>query len=223
VSREAPSDSAREPVELLVRTFFAAAAKAFQPLVVPTGKWAEQLSHASPRGLELTTPDRIHGFFLASCEFQTRDLIGEITFGDREFFLNTVLGPRGRSHRYALWEWADALDRPALVPHATDWVMESDRLRSIVDQMADATITLAPGIAGATAEVVERIEAARASVRAASQAQLRESEHQGAVHHANEAFRLSQWSRVVELLESVENLLTRAEAEKLAYARKRNT
>jgi hypothetical protein len=209
-------------IALLVETFFAESASAFRPLISSGARWRTQLQHATRNGLELTTPDRIDGFFFAECEFQTSDLIGDIVFGDRELLINTVVSPNGRPHRYGLWEWADALDRPDLVPRDTSLVNEADRMREIVRGMADGLLELRPGIARATPATVERLEAARAKVRAALDEQRREAEHRGTVARASDAFRQHQWERVVALLESIEDRLSPAEAQKLAYARKRS-
>lgn len=209
---------------LLVQTFFAEAADAFRPLVLdPGSRWTPQLHHATRDGMELTTADRIEGFFWAECEFQTPELIGDISFGDRELFINTVVSPRGRSHHYGLWEWADALDRPDLVPRATDFVVQLDRLREIVRGMANGLLELGPGIARAEHPTLQRMEAARAKVHAAYVERSREADHRVAVARANDAFRQRRWDRVIELLESVEDRLSLAETEKLAYARRRAT
>ena len=221
--RAHPSGADQPPsTTLLVQTFFTEAADAFRPLVSsPGSRWTAQLRHATQNGFELTTPDRIEGFFSAECEFQTPELIGDITFGDREFLINTVVSPRGRPHRYGLWEWADALERPDLVPRATDWVFQLDRLHAIVRGMADGLLELGPVIARAERPTLQRMDAARAEVQAADAERWREAEHRGAVARANDAFRQQLWDRVVELLESVEDRLSLAESEKLAYARRR--
>lgn len=212
------------PVTQLVQAFFSETADAFRPLVAaPSAQWTPSLRHATRNGPELTTPDRIEGFFFAECEFHTSDLIGDISFGDREFFINTVVSPRGRPHRYGLWEWADALDRPDLVPRATDFVFQLDRLREIVRGMATGLLELRTDIVRADASTLERLEKARATVRATHEAQWRESEHRGTVAKANDAFRQQRWERVVELLESIRDRLSPAETQKLAYARKRVT
>ena len=215
------SESERQP-EMLVRTFFEEATTAFQPLIAPSaGQWRLELRHASSGDLEHTTPDKIRGFFFAECEFRTRDLMGAISYGDRDYLINTIVGPVGHPSRYGLWEWAEALEQGDLVPQATDWVLQLDRVRGIVREMGHALVVLAPDIARADRAVLGRIERARASARAAHEAQLREAEHRGRVHLANDAFREQRWAQVVELLQSVQALLTPAEAKKLAYARKR--
>jgi len=74
------------------------------------------LTHTNRQGhVERTTPDGIYGFFLAEFEFQTPSVIGTISFGDRELYINTEVSPYGRPHRYALWEWADACGRSDLL------------------------------------------------------------------------------------------------------------
>ena len=208
---------------LLVQSFFAEAASAFQRLVsVPSAQWRSQLRHAIRNDLEFTTPDRIEGLFFAECEFRTPELIGEISFGDRELLINTVVSPSGRPHRFSLWEWADALERSDLVPRDTSVVNDADRMREIVRGMADGLLELRPGIARAARVTIERMEAARAKARAAFDDELREAEHRATVARAADAFRQQQWDRVVALLESVGDRLSPAEAQKLAYARKRS-
>jgi hypothetical protein len=222
--RDDMSTGAQTSIALLVETFFDEAAIAFQPLVsVPGARWRPQLRHATPTGLELTTPDKIEGFFFAECEFQTPELIGEISFGDREILINTTVSPNGRPYRYGLWEWADALERPDLVPRDTSVVTQVDRVREIVHGMAHGVVELRSEIARAAPATLDRMEAARAKVRTASEEQWRESEHRGTVARADDAFRQQQWDRVVMLLESVEDRLSPAEAQKLGYARKRST
>ena len=210
-------------IQLLIETFFAETSRAFQPLVSsPSARWHPQLRHSTRKGLEFTTPDRIDGFFFAECEFQTSELTGDVTFGDRELLINTVVSPNGRPHRFGLWEWADALDRPDLVPRDTSFVNEVGRMREIVQGMAGGLLELRAGIARAAPATIARIEAARAKVRAADAEHWREAEHHGTVARAADAFRQQQWERVVTLLESVEDRLSPGEAQKLAYARKRS-
>jgi hypothetical protein len=196
-------------IEELIQTFFAEARAAFRALTsAPDATWSERV-------------DRFGSIFVAACRFRTAEVEGEITYGDRELFINTIVGPAAGSRRYGLWEWADALGEPALVPRATDWVNEQVRLAEIVEQLATALAALAPRIATAKADTIARIEAARAKVRASWEAEMRESQHQSVVSRANDAFRAHRWARVVELLESVRDRLTEAEAAKLAYAKKR--
>jgi len=211
-------------IKLLVEIFFAETTSAFQPLISSIhARWRPRLRHATRTGLEFTTPDRIDGFFFAECGFQTPELVGDISFGDRELLINTVVSPNGRPHRYGLWEWADALDRPDLVPRDTSFVNQVDRLREIVRGMADGLLELRSGIARAAPATVERMETARVKVRETLQNEWREAEHRGTVARAADAFRQRQWDRVISLLESVEARLSPAEAQKLAYARKRST
>ena len=219
--RSHPSGTGQPSTTQLVQAFFTEAGEAFRPLVSrPGSRWTTQLRHVTQNGFELTTAERIEGVFSADCEFQTPELSGEITFGDREYFINTVVSPRSRTHRYGLWEWADALDRPDLVPRATDFVLQLDRLHEIVRGMADGLLELGPAIARAERPTLQRMEAARAEVQAAHNERLREADHRGAVARANDAFRQQRWDRVIELLEPVEDRLSLAESEKLVYARR---
>jgi len=206
----------------LVRSFFASAASAFAPLVSsPKAKWSVHLAHSTPDGISDVPPDAIIGFFFATATFANVSVAGDVTFGDREYFVNTVVGPASSSARYGLWEWADALEQPDLVPRETAFVMDAERLGNIVTAMANAVRVLEAPIAASSPTTIERIEQARRLLHEQFQARLREDDHRRASAEAAEAFRVRDYRRVVRLLEAVEGLLTPAERDKLAYARRR--
>ena len=209
----------------LVHQFLEQATDSFEPWVsAQSGTWSTKLIHANREGhLEETTPEELYGFFLASGEFRTPSLFGEITFGDREYFINTVVGSARDSNRHGLWEWADACDRSDLVPRNTDFVLQSERLTTIVREMASGLRELAPAISAADPKLITRMAAARAVVQSAHDAKLREMDHADAVSRANSAFRHKDWQRVIDLLASVRDRLSPAELAKLAYARARTS
>jgi hypothetical protein len=210
------------PVERLVTVFLSLAGAEFSFLgAQPRFQWTTALKHTTANGFEDTTPDRLTGFVVAYGRFENARVAGEVTFGDREYSVNAVVGPAVGNVRYGFWEWADALDRPDLVPRKTDFVLTLPRMQAIVAGMASGLRALESQIGLATPTVVEHIEAARRAAHARFETQLRESEHRRASSLAGEAFRAGRFARVVELLESVEDQLSHAEQVKLAYARER--
>lgn len=219
---KAPSrDEHRRETAALIKAFLASATSAFGPLVSsPSAKWSVRVEHATSKGIVEVTPENVSGFFFVTGSFANPFVQGDITFGDRELLINTVIGPTRGSARYGLWEWADAVDRPELVPRATDFVTTVDRLEEIVAGMAAAARALEGVIASPEPTVIERIEAARVRVQREFQARLRDDEHRRAAAQAAEAFRAHDFRRVVTILEEVEGLLTPAERDKLAYARR---
>lgn len=219
---KAPSrDEHRRETAALIKAFLASATSAFGPLVSsPSAKWSVRVEHATSKGIVEVTPENVSGFFFVTGSFANPFVQGDITFGDRELLINTVIGPTRGSARYGLWEWADAVDRPELVPRATDFVTTVDRLEEIVAGMAAAVRALESVIASPAPAVIERIEAARVRVQREFQARLRDDEHRRAAAQAADAFRAHDFRRVVTILEEVEGLLTPAERDKLAYARR---
>jgi hypothetical protein len=133
--------------------------------------------------------------------------------------VNTVVARSGRPENSGLWEWADALGQPELVPRDTGFVLTIERLQRIVAEMARAVAILQGAIATAPRGVLADIERARASVRAAWEASLRDADHRRAAAEAAEAFRRRDFSQVVTVLEPLGQALTPAERKKLAYAR----
>jgi hypothetical protein len=205
----------------LVKSFFASASSAFAPLVSsPRAKWSVHLAHSTADGISDVSPDAITGFFFATATFANVNVAGDLTFGDREYLVNTVLGPASSSARYGLWEWADALEQPHLVPRETAFVMDAERLSNIVTAMANAVLVLEAPIAAPSQTTIARIEQARSVLQEQFRARLREDDHRRASAEAGEAFRVRDYRRVVKLLEAVEGLLTPAERDKLAYARR---
>ena len=205
----------------LVEAFLASATSEFARLVPDRdARWSVCVEHATRNGIVPVAPADISGFFFATGAFTNSSIAGEITFGDREYYINTVLGPAGGVERYGLWEWADALGRSALVPRETAFVMTVDRLETIVAAMARATTTLQCDIARSGPSIVEDMERARREVQAAFQSRLATDDHRRASASAAAAFTVRDYQRVINLLSPFEDVLTAAERKKLLYARK---
>lgn len=205
----------------LITTFFSTAYAQFAFLRGEShARWIVRLRQTTPTGFVDTPVEQINSVFLASAEFANQAVTGEVTFGDKEYCIETVVGPAGHSLRYGLWEWADALDRPNLIPLNTNWVHTVARMEAIVSQTAFGLKALQTSIAAPDPAVVERIEHARTVRQEDFSQDLREDEHRRAVTAAAVAFRAKDYRRVVVLLESVHDKLTAAEREKLSFARK---
>jgi len=204
----------------LVPLFLTESRRAFEPWVQSEGgAWTEELVHGDGKGgLIAAAPHNVRGFFLAAGKFETPRVIGEISCGDREFFINTIVSPRNRDLTHGLWEWANALERPDLVPRNTSFVLQPARLQSIVRAMATSLQELAASIAQASDDLVRSMDAARAIVQSAFDSRLRGHDHQRKARQAAEAFVAKDWTRVIELLRSVEDRLSAAEEGKLQYA-----
>jgi hypothetical protein len=214
------TDEVREPIATLVHAFLTSATSEFASLVATRdASWSVRVEHATRAGIVPVAPEDIAGFFWITGAFQTARISGEITFGDREFLINTVLGPTSGAARYGLWEWADALGRPELVPRVTDFVLTSDRLERIVAGMAHATIHLRDDIARSDPSVVERMERARDEEQAAYQRRSARDDHRRASAAAAKAFAARDFDRVVKLLAPFDAVLTPAERKRLVYAR----
>jgi hypothetical protein len=204
----------------LVESFLASATSEFSTLVAATGaSWSVSLEHSRKTGLVPVAPEDIAGFFFATGAFDTSRVAGKITFGDREFYINAVLGPSRGPERYGLWEWADALGYPDLVPRETDFVLTVPRLEAIVAEMARAVGSLEAMIVSAPATIVAGMDEARRVVQASFQARLAQDDHRRVSSAASVAFSERDFVRVVALLLPFELVLTPAERKKLAYAR----
>ena len=215
------NDAPRETPTTLVNAFLATAAADFARLVRgPGASWSVLVEHATHTGIVPVAPERITGFFFVTATFANELVAGDLTFGDREYFVNAVLGPTKSTARYGLWEWEDALGYPKLVPRDTSSVLTIPRLADIVAGMARGVTALQESIAGAPDEVFDRIERARAEVQASFRAELREDDHRRAAAAAAAAFRMRDYQRVIESLAPFTDVLTRAERDKLAYARR---
>jgi hypothetical protein len=188
----------------------------------PGARWSLRVEHLTEQGVVEVSPASITGFFFLTASFANRLVAGRLTYGDREYDVNTMLGPAPSGVEYGLWEWADALGSPDLVPRDTSFVMSVDRLEAIVAAMADAVSELQAAISSASPAVLERIEHARTLVRAQDEARHRTDDHRRLSAAAAEAFRAGDFRRAVQLLEKIDELLTPAERQKLEYARRKS-
>jgi hypothetical protein len=215
------ADETRSGAELIT-AFLEETTTAFKPWVESgRGTSSTSLMRMTTSGdLEPTTPAAVSGLFFAKGELQTKAIVAEISYGDRELLINAIATPRSRSLQHGLWEWADAAGYPKLVPHDTALVNQLDRLRSIVREMGLALRTLEPIIATPPKDVLDRLAARRTAFYTAQDTERRERDHQHAVAKANEAFRKHEWKQVIALLTPVEDRLSPAETAKLRYARR---
>jgi hypothetical protein len=183
------------------------------------------------------TPDAVTVFFWVRRTFSTSRLSGALTYGERELEINLVVGVRSPKRGliagllgqrrdvepYALWEWIAALGVSHLPETETNqsWCATAERVRAAVAAVGNAFREVAPRIAAAGPDVVQRIERARDQRRAAEKSEHARWQHETAAARAAEAFRAGDYRRVVSLLAPLEASLSPAEKKKLALARKK--
>jgi hypothetical protein len=207
----------------LTHAFIASATSEFARLVAgPDARWSVRVEHLTDQGIIEVSPERITGFFFLTASFANRLVAGRLTFGDREYDVNTVLGPASSGVEYGLWEWAEALGSPHVVPRDTGFVTTVVRLEAIVTAMADAVSELQAAISSASPAVVARIEHARVKAQAEFEARNRADDHRRLSAAAAEAFAARDYGRAVHLLEKIDEPLTPAEQQKLSYARRKS-
>lgn len=212
----------RDTTAALISAFYAAVRQRFAFLLGdPAATLDFRTREFRPGGIVDSEPEAVRYFFLASGSFRNGQVHGVIEFGDREYTVNTLVAPMGNHQRFALWEWARALNADVGDLTNSDFVMTVDRVESIVATMASALAQLLPDIASADAILIDRIEQARAERQREFLSPQREDNHRRARAGADDAFREGNYRRVVELLGPFEDLLTRAELRKLALTRRR--
>src|SRR3982751_909485 len=92
----------------LISAFLASATTEFASLVRdPADSWKVRVEEATPKGLVDVAPERVVFFFFASACFANARLAGRIIFVDREYVVDTVVGPTRVAAQYNLQEWAD--------------------------------------------------------------------------------------------------------------------
>ena len=215
-----------EPPPTLVRAFLDASRDALDFLArQPDFHSAVTVERASNSGIVAVAPDAVTGLFWVRRTFSTSRLTGAITYGERELEINLLVGLlplRRGAEVYGLWEWLAALGASPLPEGEANgsWCATSDRVRAAVAAHGEAFRNIAPRIAAAGSDVVQRIETARDQRRAAEKAEHARWEHENAAARAADAFRAGDYRRVVSLLAPLEASLTPAEKKKLALARK---
>ena len=223
-----PGAEAPEPPPVLVRAFLDASDGALAFLAAQPGfRSAVMVEEAGDDGFVAVDPAAVTGPFWVRRTFSTSRLTGAVTYGERELEVNLLVGPvrppRSTVGPYGLWEWAAALGTsiPAAGESSVSWCMTESRVRSAVAALGAAFREIAPRVAAAGREVVDRIETTRAQRRAAEKAEHAQWEHDTASARAAEAFRAGDYIKVVSLLAPIEGRLSPAEQKKLAIARKR--
>jgi hypothetical protein len=211
---------------VLVRAFLDAAAQALRFLASEPGfNWETSVVQMTNRGLEPVAPEAITSFFWARGVFATERIAGEVTYGDREAYINLTVSRAAeappRLGQFGLWEWCAALGGVDDRASGEQFVLTAGRVREVVTGLAAVLREYAPRIAAAGPDVVARIEAARVRRQAEWDEEQRRDQHRTTAARAAKAFRAGDYQQVVALLEPLGERLTPAERKKLDLARER--
>ncbi len=162
--------------------------------------------------------------WLARVWFRAADFEVELSYGDRELYVGTIVRRRLKGHSevssYALWEWLDAFDIPDGHVDASG-VNTQAGLNLAVSRAAHLLGLHLSTILAAGPHVILRIEAAREARSQAEREANAKSEHSSAAAHAAEAFRAGDFNKVIGLLEPFASRLSPSEKKKLQIARRR--
>jgi hypothetical protein len=212
------------PSSELIHAFFDSAVPAIRLLERQPGFRCDRtLQVLSGAELESATPEQVAGrFFFAAVTFVTPILSGEMSYGDRELYLNLIVGrtaPVPNCRKYGLWEWANALGASDERADGASFVADVARVRRVAGGLGDVLAGLWPRLAQAGPEVFAAMDTARVEVQRAFERDMEQRAHATMASEAARAFRRGDYARAVRLLES-RNDLTPAEQAKLRLARK---
>jgi hypothetical protein len=214
------------PAGELVDVFFRTVSDEFAFLSDEYGARSKRtLSAVRTKGLEEIEPVSLpdDAFFLAELRFEGPDWKVRVTFGDREFVINTVFTSASAEvskTEYALWEWLEALGVEAHGARDSMWSMRPERIRSVVHGMAAALRRYHHEILHPARDVAHRVGyLGEKRLTEWTEAQLA-SDLRRASAKASEAFRAGKFEAVVKLLEPFVGRLSAAQATKLDFARR---
>jgi hypothetical protein len=182
-------------------------------------------------------PDDV--FFHAQVDYEGRGWSVRVEYGDRTYLINTVLAITDGGNRsllsslwnsiarqpepasYSLWEWIETLGDDATAASHPGGADTPDRIAAGVSKMGDSLRTHLPAILRDRAILIPRVQARRDQrMREWTEKDRLDRDRRVAIEAA-EAFRRSDFKRVVELLEPLEPRLTALDRKKLNYARTR--
>lgn len=163
----------------------------------------------------------------AAVRFESAELEGELTYGDREQLVNLVVSPRprlpGAAPYYGLWEWATVYGDAAGVDRAAVngaiLVVQTARLEREVGALAAGLAALRDPIKRADAAAIEQLEAARARVSEEWRAEMQRAAMLGDASRARTAFAAGDHEEVIRLLAPHGDMLGPAARKRLQMAR----
>ena len=210
----------------LVEIFFESVEDSFSRLFADSSwKVRQDLGAAFMKdGLKGIRPEELpeDSFFWAEVDFTRGSELVRVTYGDREFDINTIVETdhheNGARH-FALWEFAEALGIDSVVPLSGAWVFEPTEIQRIVQGMGSFFAEHSNDILDPRPDVLQRLVAGRIERQAGWEVEAREADIRRASVKAAEAFRGKDYKTVVDILLPYETWLTPAQAKKLAYAR----
>jgi hypothetical protein len=213
------------PIPVLLQSFFDAARDALGCLSLEPAFSHEESVHAfTDTGVRLVTAEEVGPwFFLARAGFATDRIVGEITYGDREFFINVVIVPTTfadtTNDGFGLWEWMAAFGMPdRRASGGPAWTPA--QVREAVADVGAVLAEIWPRIASADRRVIATMQAAREKRHQEWADKEFAYKHERLAAQAADAFRKRDYARVIALLEPIASRLTPAESAKLHLARK---
>lgn len=163
VNPESSTDLASTPE--LLRVFLDASLGAIHCLSGEPGfRHVTVVKAFTTSGLQIVTPEEAaRWLFWATVQFQTSRIVGELSYGDREFFVNMVIA-RARApdldrEQYGLWEWAGALGVPDARAGGGPLALTTARVQSLVAGLGDVLTAIWPRIEAARSDVIASMDA----------------------------------------------------------------
>ena len=216
----------RIPTPELIEAFFEEVAERCAFLSSDWGlEQGGELRALTARGAERidqrSIPDNT--YLLARATFRSRELEVEFAFDNFNYHLDVRVARRSDTQVgmvvHELWLWMDALRVQEM--DDAGWLTAPERMRNEVARAARLLASYLLRIRLAGDADLERIEQELRGPVEAERLAWAEQDHLRTTALAAAAFRVKDFSRVIELLESVEWRLSPSEQKKLAYARGR--
>ena len=225
----------------LVEAFFRSAAEAFTFLHDYGATATESLDVWNGTDFQPTHIADVTGdvFCAARVQYAAPGWTVRVAYDNRDYLINTILeiadggrqsllsplrnsiARRFQPAGYSLWEWIEALGADAVGASHAGGADTSDRVAAGVREMADLLRTHLPMILPDASTLMPRVQTLRDERMRQWKEQDSLDRDRHAAAEAADAFRRSDFQRVVELLEPSEPRLTEVDRKKLDYARNR--
>lgn len=159
-------------------------------------------------------------FFLIRASLDNEACHVEITYGDREFDVNTTIS-HGDGDRFGLSEWNEALGLDDPIQGSAGWVIQLDRIPGVVREIVLALSRSLPEILARGPEAQQRLQEARVRRHESAVKDEHDREYRRISIKATEAFRIGDYAQTVALLSDVVPKLSPSDEKKLKYAHKK--
>lgn len=205
----------------LITYFFETSEKIFSSLFQEEYSVEPKVEVSNGGQTNIVRPDEVTGFFLASIKFCTKQLIIEMVYGDRDYYIHATIGTN-KDRLYPLFEWAKATGLANYDETYSNGVRSKERIESDLTKILNTLGQIKNDIIQNDYLLIELIDKHQKEVIESWKQSQEVRDYKRISNLAAYMFKEKNFEQVIHLLEPYNgnNLLSKTDKKRLDYSKR---